>query len=107
MSFRLEFSDGTSREIDLEPYLTGEIFEPIRNDKSKFRSVSVKDGSRTIGWENGADIDPYTLYLGIVPEWSEEDEDLAELLKVWKARRECGEIPGVPVDNTTKELGLR
>jgi hypothetical protein len=38
---RLEFIDGTQREADLEPYLHGPIFEPIRNDPHMFRSVHL------------------------------------------------------------------
>lgn len=67
---RLEFEDGTQKEIDLEPYLHGHIFEPIRRDMSVFRSVKVEEG--TIVWENGADIDPDVLYYGLTPAWMEE-----------------------------------
>jgi hypothetical protein len=67
---RLEFEDGTQKEIDLEPYLHGPIFEPIRRDMSVFRSVKVEEG--TIAWENGVDIDPDVLYYGLTPAWMEE-----------------------------------
>ncbi len=67
---RLEFEDGTQKEMDLEPYLHGSIFEPIRRDRSAFRSVKVEEG--TIAWENGADIDPDVLYYGLTPAWMEE-----------------------------------
>jgi hypothetical protein len=67
---RLEFEDGTQKEIDLEPYLHGPVFEPIRRDMSLFRSVKVEEG--TIAWENGADIDPDVLYYGLTPTWMEE-----------------------------------
>jgi len=69
---RLTFEDSTQKEIDLEPYLRGPIFEPIRNDLSMFRSVKVI-GS-TIGWDNGADIDPDVLYYDLKPAWMEEIE---------------------------------
>jgi hypothetical protein len=29
---RLGFTDGSTKEIDLAPYLHGRIFEPIKND---------------------------------------------------------------------------
>ena len=29
---RLGFTDGSEREIDLQPYLRGPIFEPLRRD---------------------------------------------------------------------------
>lgn len=57
---RVEFDNGTSRTIDLEMYLRGPIFEPIRTDPSVFPSVKVEGG--TIAWDNGADIDPDVLY---------------------------------------------
>jgi hypothetical protein len=71
---RLEFTDGTIKEIDLEPYLHGPIFEPIRNDPQMFRSVKVDPRMGTIVWENGADIDPDVLYKGLLPAWMEEDK---------------------------------
>jgi hypothetical protein len=69
---RLEFEDGTQKEIDLEPYLHGPIFEPIRSDPAVFRSVRVEGG--TIAWANGADIDPDVLYYDLKPAWMEELE---------------------------------
>jgi hypothetical protein len=68
---RLEFTDSTSREVDLEPFLRGPIFEPIRNDLRVFRSVQVDPRMGTIVWENGADIDPDVLYKGLAPAWME------------------------------------
>ena len=67
---RLTFEDGTQRIVNLRPYLRGPIFEPILRDKKMFRSVRVVNG--TIGWENGADIDPDVLYYGLKPAWTEE-----------------------------------
>lgn len=67
---RLEFEDGAQKEMDLEPYLYGPIFESIRRDTRVFRSVKVEGG--TIAWENGADIDPDVLYYDLTPAWMEE-----------------------------------
>jgi hypothetical protein len=67
---RLEFEDDTQKEIDLEPYLHGPIFEPVRSDPATFRSMKVEGG--TIAWDNGADIDPDVLYYGLTPAWMEE-----------------------------------
>ena len=64
------FEDGTTREIDLEPYLHGPIFETKKGDMKIFRAVQVIDG--TIGWDNGADIDPDVLYYELIPSWMEE-----------------------------------
>ncbi len=102
----IDFADGTQREIDLSPYLHGEIFEPVRNSIDVFRSVRVKPGQRTISWENGADIDPYTLYYGLIPEWTTEDDQLADLLAIRQARREDAGKPGIPLANNKRELGL-
>jgi hypothetical protein len=63
----LEFTDGSTREVDLEKYLRGPIFEPLRTDPAQFREVSVQPGDRTISWPNGADIDPDVLYHDLVP----------------------------------------
>jgi hypothetical protein len=66
---RLGFEDGTQKEINLEPYLRGPVFEPMRNDPAIFRSVKVEGA--TISWENGADIDPDVLYYNLTPAWME------------------------------------
>jgi hypothetical protein len=66
------FDNNTEREIDLEAYLRGSIFEPIRNDPSVFRAMRIEGG--TIAWENGADIDPDVLYYNLKPAWMEDAE---------------------------------
>ena len=68
---RLIFSDGTQKELDLEPYLHGPIFESIRTDPSLFRAMKVEGG--TVAWENGADIDPDVLYYNLTPAWMESE----------------------------------
>lgn len=72
---RLGFEDGTQKVIDLERYLHGPIFEPIRNDPAVFRLVKVEDG--TLAWNNGADIDPDVLYYNLTPAWMEKERELA------------------------------
>ncbi len=67
---RVTFEEGTSRDIDLAPYLHGPIFQPIRNDPTMFRSVRIDGGALT--WDNGADIDPDVLYYSLTPAWMEE-----------------------------------
>ena len=64
----IHFTDGSQREMNLEPYLHGPIFEPLRNDAALFRSMRVEEG--TITWPNGADIDPDVLYYGLIPAWA-------------------------------------
>ncbi len=67
---RVSFKNGVVKEIDLDKFLRGEIFEPIRKDPKMFRAVKVIGG--TIGWDNGADIDPDVLYYDLKPAWMEE-----------------------------------
>ena len=64
------FDNGIQREIDLEPYLRGPIFEPLRKERAKFRAMKIEGG--TIAWDNGADIDPDVLYYNLKPAWSEK-----------------------------------
>jgi Protein of unknown function (DUF2442) len=70
---RITFKNGVQKEMDLEKFLRGEIFAPIRKDPKMFRSVKVVGG--TIGWDNGADIDPDVLYYDLKPAWMEETID--------------------------------
>ena len=73
---RLEFTDGTTKEVDLEPYLHGPIFDSIRSNPSVFRSLRVDQRIGTIVWENGADIDPDVLYRGLKPAWMEVEQTI-------------------------------
>ncbi|MFO7633327.1 MAG: DUF2442 domain-containing protein [Caldilinea sp.] len=57
----LTFEDGSTRLVDLEPHLDGEIFEPLK-DVVYFRTVRVNTEIDTIVWENGADMSPDFLY---------------------------------------------
>jgi hypothetical protein len=68
----ITFENETQREIDMEPYLHGPIFEPIRSNTSMFGAMKIEGG--TIAWENGADIDPDVLYYSLKPAWMEESE---------------------------------
>lgn len=57
----LHFSDGSEGEVNLEPELIGEIFEPLK-DLSFFKLFSVNHEIHTIVWPNGADFAPEFLY---------------------------------------------
>lgn len=57
----LTFEDGSKRMADLEPYLEGEIFEPLK-DLEYFKRVRVNPDVDTIVWDNGADMSPDFLY---------------------------------------------
>lgn len=64
------FTNGQERDIDFSPYLEGPIFEPIRQNPELFRQVFVDHGAPA--WQNGADIDPDTLYYDDAPPWANE-----------------------------------
>lgn len=63
---RLRFSDGTEKTVDFSPWLSGEVFRPLR-DQRAFRRFFVSGG--TVCWPNGADVAPETLY--VAPDASE------------------------------------
>jgi hypothetical protein len=56
------FSDGTLAEVDLTPFLSGPVFDPIREDPQTFAQVRVAEVGGCLEWPNGADIDPELLY---------------------------------------------
>jgi Protein of unknown function (DUF2442) len=66
------FENETQREIDLDQYLHGPIFESIRNNPSIFSAMRIEGG--TIAWENGADIDPDVQHYDLKPAWMEDAE---------------------------------
>lgn len=53
------FSDESKKKVDLEPYLTGEVFGELR-DKNKFIQYGLT--RTTIEWANGADLAPEFLH---------------------------------------------
>lgn len=55
------FDNGVTGEIDLEPYLEGEIFLPLKQDKALFSQLYLHKELATIAWSNGADIAPEFL----------------------------------------------
>ena len=57
----LEFEDGIQKLVDLEPYLEGEVFEPLK-EISYFQTASVNPDLDTIVWPNNADFSPDFLY---------------------------------------------
>lgn len=73
----IEFTDGSTREIDLEPYLHGPIFEALRKDPRLFQLMKVDQRMGTIVWENGGDIDPDVLYRGLKPAWMESEQTVS------------------------------
>lgn len=58
---RLRYEDGVAGEIDLEPDLWGEMFEPLK-DKTLFAQFKLYPERSTIYWPNEADLAPEFLY---------------------------------------------
>lgn len=62
---RIEFNNGTVKDVDLSGELDGQVFEPLR-ERSFFQSVYVNPDTETIEWSNGADFAPEFLFeIGI------------------------------------------
>jgi hypothetical protein len=55
----LTFYDGSKKRVDLETYLEGEVFEPLK-EIEYFKNVHLEGSS--IAWNNGADFAPEFLY---------------------------------------------
>lgn len=68
---RVVFSDGEVRDVDIEPLLSGPIFEPLR-DPAMFAQVAVDESGDTIAWPNGADLDPDVIYGTAPANWEPE-----------------------------------
>jgi len=62
--FRIHFtfSDNLQGTLDLQSWLEGPIFEPLK-DPSYFQRFFIDGG--TVVWPNGADIAPETLYEAV------------------------------------------
>jgi hypothetical protein len=68
---RVLFTDDVERDIDVERYLRGPIFEPVRRDGAMFEAVAVDPGLDVVVWPNGADIDTAVLYGSHEPAWAD------------------------------------
>ena len=74
-TIKATFETGEQKTIDLEGYLKGPVFDPVRTNPKVFKSVRVERG--VLVWGQGeqlADIDPDVLYYGLVPAHLEEVE---------------------------------
>ncbi len=60
-TIKVQFDDQKEFVFDIEPYLYGEVFEPLRK-KSTFRQVKIDKELGTIVWPTGADFCPDFLY---------------------------------------------
>lgn len=61
----LRFDDGVEGELDVARLVEfSGVFEPLR-DATYFAQVRVVPELGTIGWPNGADLDPLVLYYAV------------------------------------------
>jgi hypothetical protein len=70
---RVRFVNGEERDVNVERYLRGPVFEPIRRDRALFEAVTVDEDLGVVVWPNGADIDSAVLYGAREPAWAEEE----------------------------------
>jgi hypothetical protein len=77
-TLRVQFEDGVTRTIDLEPVLAGELYGPLR-DPHVFNQVRLDSEVGTLVWPNGADFDPATLH-----DWPEVVNALTLMARGWR-----------------------
>lgn len=58
---RVTFTNGVTKDVNLEGELWGEVFEPLK-ELDLFQKVRVGPESQTLEWPNGADLAPEFLY---------------------------------------------
>lgn len=63
---KLSFSDGSQGKVDLGKYLTGSMFEPLKNPLL-FSQVKFDKELGTVVWPNGADLAPEFLKNVLMP----------------------------------------
>jgi len=59
---RLTFNDNTDGVVDFASWLSGPVFEPLK-DLLYFKQFFLEGG--TVAWPNGADIAPETLHEAV------------------------------------------
>jgi hypothetical protein len=68
---RATLDDGTTRELDFEPHLWGQMFEPLK-ELAAFRQGKVDADSQTVIWANGADVAPEVWTRGFPEESAQQ-----------------------------------
>ena len=58
---KIRFDNGEAKVVDLEPYLDGPVFEPLKK-LDFFKSFRVDKDIDTVVWPNNADFSPDFLY---------------------------------------------
>lgn len=57
----------SSRDVNVQEFLQGPVFEPLLTDPELFRRVEVDHELGTIVWPTGADMDPVVLHGSAQP----------------------------------------
>ncbi|HYY30501.1 MAG TPA: DUF2442 domain-containing protein [Chthoniobacterales bacterium] len=78
-ALRIQFDDGSSQTIDLEPVLAGELYGPLRNP-AEFARVKIDPEVNTLVWPSGADFDPATLH-----DWPTHEAAFRAAAQRWSA----------------------
>jgi hypothetical protein len=58
----MRFNDGTEKHVDISQWFKGPVFKALKDPKF-FAKFFVEGG--TLGWPNGVDIAPETLYEAV------------------------------------------
>ncbi len=74
---RVDFDDGSSRVIDFDPILRGELYGALA-EEVMFDRVELDAEIGTLVWPNGADFDPALLH-----DWPEHVGELKRLAEHW------------------------
>ena len=70
----LRFEDGSEGVLDIKSLVDFDgVFEPLA-DPEYFAKVAVNPDLGTVGWPNGADLDPDVLYSAVTGEALPEPE---------------------------------
>ncbi|MDZ7264086.1 MAG: DUF2442 domain-containing protein [candidate division KSB1 bacterium] len=77
-TLKVEFNDGTVREIYFYPILKGKLYGALR-DSSFFDQVKIDPEVHTLIWPNGADFDPATLH-----DWDKNLHYMEQLVNSWE-----------------------
>ena len=77
-TLEIRFDDGSSRRIDFEAVLEGELFGPLR-DPGLFAQVKLDPEVHTLVWPTGADFDPATLH-----DWPEHEAAFRVAAQKWR-----------------------
>ncbi len=76
-TLELKFNDCTSKKINFEKILYGEMYSPLK-DLELFNRVYIDPEISTIVWPNGADFDPAILH-----DWEKYESELERRAKEW------------------------